>query len=164
MFQFGLSTSQNNFQPLALLQQPQTLYQLRQLADKSNEQFKTGQRQVFNMTAAFVLPAVSTNNLGQPTSEPQIISQELLSLDALGGNENTFVPTSIQRFLKSKGKSVLVVASPAVAAQFLDGGRTAHSAMKILISINSESTCNIDAGSQFAHELCETHLLICTKE
>lgn len=48
----------------------------------------------------------------------------------------------------------------AAAAQLLDGGYTAHSALKILILVNSVSTCNIDANSQLTHDLYRANLII----
>lgn len=52
------------------------------------------------------------------------------------------------------------MASFAVATKLFDDDRTAHSALKILVPVHSESTCTIDADSQLAHELFKTHLLI----
>lgn len=54
----------------------------------------------------------------------------------------------------------MAVASPAAAAQLLDGGNTAYLNFKIPIPTNSESACNSEADSSFAHELCKLRLII----
>lgn len=54
----------------------------------------------------------------------------------------------------------MTVPLSAVAAQLLDGGRTAHSALKIPFPVDSESAYKIDAKSQLAPDLNETHLII----
>lgn len=48
-----------------------------------------------------------------------------------------------------------------MASQLLDGGRTAHSALKIPIPVHEESTCAIDLTSQLAGEAMHTaHLIL----
>lgn len=101
--------------------------------------------------------------MDHPASESRINFNRLFFLYASGNVGKTFVTTAVQRFLKFKRKRVLAVAPSAVAAQLLEGGSTAHSALKVSIPINSESTCNFGANFQPAHELCKTHLIIWVK-
>lgn len=68
--------------------------------------------------------------------------------------------TVIQRFIESEKEKFLAVASSAVAALLLVDGRTAHSASKIPVLANLESTFNIDADTQLARELCKTRFII----
>lgn len=163
MSRFGLSMFKNNLQPLASQQMQRTPYQLQQLAEELNQQFNTGQRQVFNETNGSVLQSESINNLNNPTFETPIYSQPLFLLDASGGIGKSFVTTAIPRYLKTKRKNVLAVASSATTTQLLGSSRTAHSALNILISISFKRTCNINAYSRLAHDLHETHLIIYDK-
>lgn len=55
---------------------------------------------------------------------------------------------------------MLVVASSAVAAQLLDGERTAHSAFEIPVPVHCERTRNIDVSSQIDEDLKRTSLII----
>lgn len=52
------------------------------------------------------------------------------------------------------------MASSTVAAQILDDGRTAHSALQIPISVTSDSTCDTEANSKLASKLQYTKLII----
>lgn len=54
----------------------------------------------------------------------------------------------------------MTVASPASSAQLLDEGHSDHSALKILISVSLENTCNIETDSQLGRGLCGSHLII----
>lgn len=98
--------------------------------------------------------------MDKPGSEAQIVYQRLFSLDAPGSTGKTLATTAIQCYLKPKEKRVLAVPIFNVAAQLSDGGRTDHSANKIPFSINSKSTCNIEADSPLAHKLCGAHLVL----
>ena len=46
-------------------------------------------------------------------------------------------------FQQRNGKIALAVASAGIAAELLQGGRTAHSRFKIPIPINEDSVCSI---------------------
>lgn len=130
-----------------MIQQQLTPYQLRQLTNESIQHLNSIQRQVFNKSFDYVLPGVCINNLDQHATEAVIRSQRFFFCDPPGGTGKTFVTTVIQCFLETKGKHALAVASSAITAQLLDGGRTDHLALKILILVISESTCNIGADS-----------------
>ena len=77
-----------------------------------------------------------------------------------GGYGNTFAFTVLAAKLRCEGKIVLNVASTGLAAQNLQGGRTAHSRFKIPIPILEDSTCGIKAQSDLAKLIKETSLII----
>src|SRR6202042_753722 len=62
--------------------------------------------------------------------------------------------------IRAQGKVALCVASSAIAALLLDGGRTAHSRFKIPIPIDETSTCNIAKEDHMHGVLKETKLII----
>ena len=57
-------------------------------------------------------------------------------------------------------KITLAVASSGIAAELLEGGRTAHSHFKIPIPINENSVCNISLQSADAKLIQQTSLII----
>ncbi|CDF36554.1 unnamed protein product [Chondrus crispus] len=87
-------------------------------------------------------------------------SSRLFFLDAPGGTGKTFVLSAIQDFLRSRPKQVIAVATSAVAAVLLDGGRTAHSVFKIPIPVSAESTCNFSTNSDTGRTLQQVDLII----
>ena len=66
-------------------------------------------------------------------------------LNSPGGYGKTLVLKVITAKIRSEGGIVLCVASTGLAAQNLEGGRTAHSRFKIPIDILEDSTCSIKA-------------------
>lgn len=88
------------------------------------------------------------------------LSKKAFDLNALEGTAKKFVRTATKRSLQSRRKRALAVVQSAIAAQLLDGSRTAHSTVNIPIPVTSEIVCSIQADSQLGHELCETHLII----
>jgi ATP-dependent DNA helicase PIF1 len=77
-----------------------------------------------------------------------------------GGYGKTFAFTVLAAKLRCEGKIVLNVATTGLAAQNLQGGRTAHSRFKIPIPIHEDSTCGIKAQSDLAKLIKETSLII----
>ena len=74
----------------------------------------------------------------------EAVAKEFI-LNAPGGYGKTFVFQVIASKIRSEGGIVLCVASTGLAAQNLEGGRTAHSRFKIPIDILEDSVCNIKA-------------------
>lgn len=70
-------------------------------------------------------------------------------LDAPGGTEKTYIISLILATIRSQNGIALALASSGIAATLLDGGRTAHSALKLPLNMQfSESpTCNISKNS-----------------
>ena len=58
------------------------------------------------------------------------------------------------------GKIALTVASSGIAAELLEGGRTAHSRFKIPIPTNETSVCSLSVQSNDAKLLRKTSLIV----
>jgi hypothetical protein len=84
----------------------------------------------------------------------------LFFLLSAGGGGKTHVCNTIAAAVRAQGKVALCVASSAIAALLLDGGRTAHSRFKIPIPIDESSTCNISKTDHMHGVLKETKLII----
>ncbi|CDF38180.1 ATP dependant DNA helicase PIF1 [Chondrus crispus] len=126
----------------------------------------TNQRHAFDEIVGSMPPGVSLSALLQGSSSavagPSMPTQSsrLFFLDAPGGTGKTFVLSAIQDFLRSRPKQVIAVATSAVAAVLLDGGRTAHSVFKIPIPVSAESTCNFSTNSDTGRILQQVDLII----
>ena len=86
--------------------------------------------------------------------------QKLFIVKSPGGYGKTFAFSVLAAKLRSQGRIVLNVASTGLAAQNLEGGRTAHSRFKIPIPILDDSTCGIKAQSDLAKMIKEAALII----
>ncbi|CDF35745.1 ATP dependant DNA Helicase Pif1 [Chondrus crispus] len=123
-------------------------------------------RHAFDEIVGSMLPGVSVSAFLQGSSSavagPSMRTQNsrLFFLDAPGGTGKTFVLSAIQDFLRSRRKQVIAVATSAVAAVLLDGGRTAHSVFKIPIPVSAESTCNFSTNSDTSRTLQQVDLII----
>jgi len=73
----------------------------------------------------------------------------LFFIDAPGGTGKTFLLSLILATIRSQNNIALAIASSGIAATLLDGGRTAHSALKLPLNLqNTEApTCNISKNS-----------------
>lgn len=83
-------------------------------------------------------------------------------LDAPGGTGKTFVISLILADIRSQRKIALALATSGIAATLLDGGRTAHSALKLPLNVHviENLTCNIPRGSAMAKVLQETSTVL----
>lgn len=83
-------------------------------------------------------------------------------LDAPGGTGKTFLITLILATIRSKNEIALALASSGIAATLLEGGRTAHSALKLPLNMQSNDTptCNISKNSAMAKVLQECKLIV----
>ena len=70
-------------------------------------------------------------------------------LDAPGGTGKTFLISLLLARIRSQNKVVLALASSGIAATLLEGGRTAHSALKLPLNmqINEAPAFNIAKNS-----------------
>ena len=84
----------------------------------------------------------------------------LFFLNAPGGYGKTFLIEALLSSVRGLGKIALAVASSGIAAELLEGGRTAHSRFKIPIPINESSVCNISLQSDLAKLIQKTSLII----
>ena len=81
-------------------------------------------------------------------------------LDASDETGKTFVIRVIQSILKLRAQKVIAVATSAVAASFLDRGRTAVSVSKIPIPCFSYSACSMSMDSNLASKIRQANLII----
>src|ERR1700710_936020 len=85
---------------------------------------------------------------------------KIFFLDGPGGTGKTFVENVLLNIIRAEGNIAIAVASSGIAATLLNGGRTAHSTLKIPISINKDSYCNIPKNSQLAKQIQQAKILI----
>ena len=85
---------------------------------------------------------------------------KLFFLHSTGGCKKTHVSNALAAAVRAKGDVVLCVASSAIAALLLYGGRTAHSCFKIPIPIDESSTCRITKDDDMYGVLQRTKLII----
>lgn len=76
-------------------------------------------------------------------------------LDAPGGTGKTFLISLLLASVRSRSEIALAIASSGIAATLLEGGRTAHSALKLPLNLQltDEPTCNISKNSAMAKVL-----------
>ncbi|XP_017469499.1 PREDICTED: uncharacterized protein LOC108361401, partial [Rhagoletis zephyria] len=86
----------------------------------------------------------------------------LFFLDAPGGTGKTFVISLILATIRSRCDIALALASSGIAATLLDGGRTAHSALKLPLNLNTidTPTCNISRSSAMGKLLVQCKLIV----
>ena len=84
----------------------------------------------------------------------------LFFLNAPGGYGKTSLIEALLSTVTGLGKIALAVASSGIAAELLEGGRTAHSRFKIPTPINESSVCNISLQSNVAKLIQKTSLVI----
>ena len=83
-------------------------------------------------------------------------------LDAPGGTGKTFLISLILARIRSQKNIALAIGSSGIAATLLDGGRTAHSALKLPLNIhtNPNAMCNIKKHSGMATVLKKCKIII----
>ena len=74
--------------------------------------------------------------------------------------EKTFLIEALLSTVRGLEKIALAIASSGIAAELLEGGRTAHSRFKIPIPVNESSVCSISLQSNDAKLLQKTPLII----
>ena len=79
--------------------------------------------------------------------------QRIFFINAPGGYGKTFLIETLLSHVRGMGLIALAVASSGIAAELLEGGRTAHSRFKIPIPVHENSTCNI------SHQMAEAKLI-----
>ena len=80
-------------------------------------------------------------------------------IDAPGGTGKTFLLNLILARIRHKNMIALAVASSGIAATLLDGGRTAHSTLKLPLT-KEEELCYITKQSSRANLLKQTQLIV----
>ena len=99
-------------------------------------------------------------NLIMSAIQGENITPRLFFLNAPGGYGKTFLIETLLSTVRSMGNIALAVASSGIAAELLEGGRTAHSRFKIPIPVNETSVCSISAQSNEAKLLRKASLII----
>ncbi|KIH46987.1 hypothetical protein ANCDUO_22957 [Ancylostoma duodenale] len=86
----------------------------------------------------------------------------LLFLDAPGGTGKTFLINLLLAEVRKNSDIALAIASSGIASTLLDGGRTAHSALKLPLDLTRSETpvCNISRGSGKAQVLKMCKLIV----
>ena len=82
-------------------------------------------------------------------------------VDAPGGTGKTFVISLILAAIRSKSQIALAVSFSGIAATLLQGGRTAHSALKLPINLLTveKPTCSVTKNSTTAKLMLNAKLL-----
>ena len=88
------------------------------------------------------------------------MSPKIHIINSPGGYGKTLVLKVLAAKIRSEGGIVICVASTGLAAQNLEGGRTAHSRFKIPIDILEDSTCSIKSQSSLAKLIRISKLII----
>ena len=88
------------------------------------------------------------------------VCQKIHIINSPGGYGKTLLLKVLAAKIRSEGGIVICVASTGLAAQNLEGGRTAHSRFKIPIDILEDSTCSIKAQSALAKLIRMANLII----
>lgn len=83
-------------------------------------------------------------------------------LDAPGGGGKTFVISLILATMRSRNDIALVLSLSGIAATLLEGRRTAHSALKLPLNLNTTdtSTCNISRHSAMGKLFLQYKLIV----
>ncbi|UYV73324.1 hypothetical protein LAZ67_10002721 [Cordylochernes scorpioides] len=86
----------------------------------------------------------------------------LYFLDAPGGTGKTFLINLILATIRSRNEIAVAIASSGIAATLLDGGRAAHSALKLPLNLHTieTPTCNISKNSGMGKVLQTCKLII----
>lgn len=140
----------------------------RSMNDVRDLEFRREQQYDRNDLNAFVQANLTKLNAEQKTAYDkimQVVSNGVggfYFLDAPGGTGKTFLISLLLATLRAQSKIGLALASSGIAATLLDGGRTAHSALKLPLNynVNETPTCNISNGSGTAKVLQQCSIII----
>ena len=81
-------------------------------------------------------------------------------VDDPGGTGKTFLYNTLLAKIRSRSEIALAMASSGIAALLLEGGRTVHSRLKVPITLNELSVCNITKQSALAKLIQGAKLLV----
>ncbi|XP_015925246.3 uncharacterized protein [Parasteatoda tepidariorum] len=97
-----------------------------------------------------------------PSEASALTTRCIFFLDAPGGTGKTFHISLILVCIRSQNHIALAIPSSGIAATLLDGGRTAHSALKLPLNIhtNPEALCNIKKHSGMPEALRKCKIII----
>ena len=89
-----------------------------------------------------------------------MIEQRAFFIDGPGGTGKTFLYNTMLAKVRSQGQIALAMNSSGIAALLLQGGRTVHSRLKVPISLNELSVCNISKQGALAKLIQSAKLLV----
>jgi hypothetical protein len=120
-----------------------------QLRDTRVPMLNDQQQIAYNMIMNSVNKVKEFNDLlndGRNSVYPDV--QNCFFIDGLGGAGKTFLYNALLATVRAENGVAIAVASSGIAALLLEGGRTAHSRLKIPVNgINELSTCHITKQS-----------------
>lgn len=129
---------------------------------ESGSHFTNEQREVFNNVARAVTSGTTTSRVDEETFT-KASTEQLLFLRGHAGTGKTFVISSIQRFLKTKYKIIVVISSSAATVVLLDHWLPAHSALHILIRADQNSSRNLSTNALLADTVTKSDFLVQNK-
>ncbi|EFN61253.1 Uncharacterized ATP-dependent helicase YHR031C, partial [Camponotus floridanus] len=140
----------------------------RPMHDAFNREFERERQYDTNALSQSVQNKVPLLNQQQKTAYDTIIKAindgngGIFFIDAPGGTGKTFLISLILDTIRAQGQIALAVASSGIAATLLEGGRTAHSALKLPLNLQTieEPTCNITKTSAMAKVLQNCKIII----
>ena len=88
------------------------------------------------------------------------VGPKVFFIDGPGGTGKTFLYNTLLTKVRGRGEIVLAMASFGIAALLLNGGRTVHSRMKVPLSINKHSVCNITKQSSLVQLIQRATFLV----
>jgi len=90
-----------------------------------------------------------------------VVNGPAFFVDGLGGTGKTFLYSCLLSTVRAQGRVAIAVASSDIATLLLDGGRIAHSRLKIpMQGLNNTSTCYISRDSKLATLLQAAALIV----
>lgn len=81
-------------------------------------------------------------------------------IDSPGGCGKTFTFNLLLATVRAEGQVALIVATSSIAALLLDGGTTAHSSVKIPITIEGHSVCPLGMQTDAAQPIRAAQLIV----
>ena len=119
---------------------------LRKFTDACVQRLNTKQLEIYNQIIYKTRPNA---NQGQ-----------LFFVDGPGGTGKTFLYNTILAKKRSEGKIALAIATSGIAANLLEGGKTAHSVLRIPLQVFNDSVCRISINSELAQMIRECDCII----
>ncbi|XP_039948619.1 uncharacterized protein LOC120766935 [Bactrocera tryoni] len=140
----------------------------RPMHDAFNGEFERERQYDTNDLSQSIQNKISLLNLQQKTAYDTIMKSvndgngEFFFPDAPDGTGKTFLISLIFDTIWAQSQIVLAVASSGIAATLLEGGRTAHSELKLPLNLQTidQPTCNITKTSAMAKVLQNSRLII----
>lgn len=140
----------------------------RAITDLNNREIQRERNYDINALNTFVQENITYMNQQQKNAYDTIMQAvntetgAIYFLDAPGGTGKTYLVSLILATIRSNGNIALAIASSGIAATLLEGGRTAHSALKLPLNmqLTETPTCNISKTSGMAKVLQQCKIIM----